>query len=337
MALEIGSRIAHCDVTALIGEGGMGQVYQTNDLTRRRFLCGALSVFGVVAGARPLVGRSQDAGVRQEALGLLERQPAFDLHTHPGSFYRKGFDTYGGDRAVVDQFQDMVDGRLAGGFCSLVADIKILAIGPDGIRVSRAFETGEAWADYLRQATALRELVALAPARLATGPSDLPPGPGPEVAAFMAVEGGDCLEGRVSRVEELYRDGVRSVQLVHYAQNDVGDLQTADPVYDGLSPFGHQVVAEMERVGMVIDVAHASFQTVRDVAEQTNHPLVLSHSQLQIDANRHPRLITPDHASLVAGTGGRQFSPRLIAGTSPRRSCRPRLRNGPAVLVVRLG
>ena len=214
----------------------MGQVCQTNDLTRRRFLCGALSVFGVVAGARPLVGRSQDACVRQEALGLLERQPAFDLHTHPGSFYRKGFDTYGGDSAVVDQFQDMVDGRLAGGFCSIVADIKILAIGPDGIRVSRAFETGEAWADYLRQATALRELVALAPARLATGPSDLPPRPGPEVAAFMAVEGGDCLEGRVSRVEELYRDGVRSVQLVHYAQNDVGDLQTADPVYG--SPAG---------------------------------------------------------------------------------------------------
>lgn len=98
-----------------------------------------------------------------------------------------------------------------------------------------------------------------------------------------------------------------SLQLVHYAQNELGDLQTEPPRYGGLSDSGREVVREMDRLGMVVDVAHASFDTVRDVVHVSNEPVMLSHSLLK-DESVHPgllpRLLTPEHARLVAETGG---------------------------------
>ncbi|MEE2777857.1 MAG: membrane dipeptidase [Acidobacteriota bacterium] len=263
---------------------------------------GGIALGGLVWEGAPVAAQSR--ANRESAAALLGRVAAFDLHTHPGALFGRGSDGYGGDGGVAARFRDMVDGRLAGAFVSLVADRKILHIGPPGPRATRTFDEGEAWLDYRQQIADLRELLAQAPAREATGPADLPAAPGAEIAAFIAVEGGDCLDGRVDRVEGLYADGVRSLQLVHYAPNAIGDLQTETPVHAGLSAFGHQVVAEMERFGMVIDVAHASLETVRAVAEQTATPLLLSHSQLQTGDNRHPRLITTEHAEVVAGSGG---------------------------------
>src|ERR1035438_4314088 len=82
-------------------------------------------------------------------------------------------------------------------------------------------------------------------------------------ASASADEGGDCLEGKVGRLDDLYQRGVRSLQLVHYAQNTFGDLQTKPPVYNGLSTFGRDVVRRMNRLGMLVDVAHAAFATVK--------------------------------------------------------------------------
>jgi membrane dipeptidase len=108
----------------------------------------------------------------------------------------------------------------------------------------------------------------------------------------------------VDRLERLYADGVRSLQLVHYAQNELSDLQTEDPVYGGLSQVGREVVQEMNRLSMVIDVAHASFTTARDVAEVSDAPIILSHSALKHGAKQHPRLLGPDHAEIIPATGG---------------------------------
>jgi membrane dipeptidase len=94
--------------------------------------------------------------------------------------------------------------------------------------------------------------------------------------------------------------------LVHYAPNEVGDLQTADANYKGLSDFGKGLVKKMNAMGMVIDLAHASYQTTKDVASITTAPIILSHSMLEMEADRPiaKRAISKDHAKLVAGTGG---------------------------------
>ena len=125
-----------------------------------------------------------------------------------------------------------------------------------------------------------------------------------QLAAFLSCEGGDCLEGNVGRLDDLYQRGVRSFQLVHYAQNALGDLQTQPPVHNGLSTFGRDVVRRANRLGMLVDVAHAAFSTVKATVDSTTAPIVLSHSHLQSESSPHPRLITVEHARLVASTGG---------------------------------
>jgi len=127
--------------------------------------------------------------------------------------------------------------------------------------------------------------------------------PGPPVRGLFAVEGCDFLEGRVDRVQEAYDRGIRSLQLVHYRVNDLGDIQTEPPVHGGLTAFGKETVREMNRLGIVVDVAHATYPVVQGVAETTTQPIILSHSDIQ-DASGWARFISPDHARLVAGTGG---------------------------------
>src|SRR5262249_49239943 len=127
--------------------------------------------------------------------------------------------------------------------------------------------------------------------------------PGPPVRGIYAVEGCDFLEGRVDRVQEAYDRGIRSLQLVHYHVNELGDIQTEAPVHGGLTPFGREAVREMNRVGIVVDVAHATFSVVQGVVATTTQPIILSHSDIQ-DASGWARFISPEHARLVAGTGG---------------------------------
>lgn len=287
------------------------------DRSRRRFLGRMLALTGCgLMGSFPHPSRATPTGVerpaaprkmgQERALDLLDRHRAFDLHTHPGLFPMKGLSPdYAGDDAVAETVSDMLAGHLHGAFFSLIADRRILEIGSDGIRQTRAFEEGEAWADYERQASTLRDLLAVLPAEWATGAGDLEAlQERGHVAAFVACEGGDCLEGRPERLERMYADGVRSLQLVHYARNELGDLQTAEPQHDGLSAVGREVVREMNRLGMLIDVAHASFATVEDVADASDAPFVLSHSQLAWGDRRHARFLDPAHARLVADAGG---------------------------------
>ncbi len=240
-----------------------------------------------------------------QATELLDSHPSIDLHCHPGLFPAHGTALYGGDEAVAQTVADMRAGNIWGGFFSLVADLALIELGPDGVTANRSFEPGEAWASYQQQMSALNELLGKLPAAAALGLDDMDMlhGQG-TIAAFIACEGAHCLEGHPERVERIYVDGVRLLQLVHYAMDVMGDLQTHEAVYDGLSAVGREVVGEMDRLGMVIDVAHASFKTVTDITQVSDSPLVLSHSQLRHGDRQHPRLLEPEHAQAIAATGG---------------------------------
>ena len=120
----------------------------------------------------------------------------------------------------------------------------------------------------------------------------------------ITCEGADFLEGDVEGVEEVHRQGARSITLVHYRVNELGDIQTEAPVHGGLTPFGAEVVREMNRLGMVIDLAHATWDVTRDVLALTDAPVLISHSHLARGPDPHPRLLSEEHALAVTRSGG---------------------------------
>lgn len=228
----------------------------------------------------------------------------FDLHCHPGNFYRRGGFAYPGDAAVIARVKEMADQNMLGACFSLVSDFPLLKLTDKGVETSRAYKKGEGWEEYKRQLTQFKELCGLAPMHIALSSKDITTKPG-SVAALISCEGGDQLES-VDQLDEMHADGVRVVQLVHYAPNAVGDLQTHEAEHNGLSALGKDVVKRMNKLGMLVDVAHASYDTVKTVSDVATAPFILSHSLLNIGNDRPiaARTISPEHAKLVARSGG---------------------------------
>ncbi|RIW16308.1 hypothetical protein D0X99_08055 [Algoriphagus lacus] len=228
----------------------------------------------------------------------------FDLHCHTGRFFAKGSSTYPGDEAFAKALVEMNQAGVNSVFLSIVSDISLLRITDKGVVVDSKLEKGVAWESYKNQLVILKELIKNQNAQIGTSVGDLKNSK--EVNLFLSCEGADFVEEDVDRINEVYEQGVRSVQLVHYVPNNVGDLQTAAPLNDGLSVYGKSIVKRLTELGMVIDLAHASFETVKGVAESTGAPLLLSHSILAGDPNRPiaARALSRDHAKLIAETGG---------------------------------
>lgn len=123
---------------------------------------------------------------------------------------------------------------------------------------------------------------------------DNPPG------AILAIEGGDALGGDPSKVDEFYRAGVRMITLVHYRINELGDIMTAKPKHKGLTSAGRKIMARMQDLGMIVDVAHAHELTLKQIAYMSTAALVDSHTS---PGSAH-RLRPWADMELVAKTGG---------------------------------
>lgn len=263
--------------------------------TRRRFLAQSATA---LAGAWCLPSFEAFAQT-----GIIH----FDLHSHPGMFLAKGMRD-GTDAAVAKTIGEMNQGGLTGAFFSLVADAPIIQTTPTGIVQNGSYKTGEAWKEYKRQLETFKFYLKSQPITAALKTADLKTAQQQKkVAAYIACEGGDFLEGKADRIDEMYNDGVRSIQLVHYHVNEIGNLQTEAAQYDGgLSASGKEIVRKMNKIGMVIDVAHAAESTVKAVVDLTDSPVILSHSILRVDDSRPlaKRAVTPEHAKLIAKNGG---------------------------------
>jgi len=238
-----------------------------------------------------------------------------DVHCHPGLFFFDGMDapedplvagmaaTAGfADRTIAD----MRAGGLSAALFSTVADIRLIGVSETaGLFARREFEPGEAYADHKRQMGVLRNIIDSGTVNAALSGADIRDAKNSgKVAAILATEGADYLEQKGERIEEVYADGVRCIGLVHYHVNDIGDIQTAAPVHHGLSDFGKEAVGEMNRLGILIDLAHARFETARDAAELSSKPVMVSHSFIATEDLTHPRLLSKDHARIIAATGG---------------------------------
>ena len=124
-------------------------------------------------------------------------------------------------------------------------------------------------------------------------------------AIYIGMENGFPLAKDLSRVEEFYKRGVRYITLCHSFHNDICDSSSdGKPAeHNGLSDFGRQVVAEMNRLGMLVDVSHASDKSFFDVVEYSKAPIIASHSSVRAVA-QHNRNMTDEMIKKLAEKGG---------------------------------
>lgn len=134
-------------------------------------------------------------------------------------------------------------------------------------------------------------------------------------AIVQSIEGAHFLHGHLERVEDVYKRGLRHLQLLHDKGDKVeplGDIYTEPARYGGLTPFGASVVKECNRLGIVVDLAHASHETVLGALKVSTQPVIVSHTSLDSRAGKNPRmakmmaprLISKEHARVVADAGG---------------------------------
>ncbi|HEY2313315.1 MAG TPA: membrane dipeptidase [Streptosporangiaceae bacterium] len=242
----------------------------------------------------------------------MSRGPWIDVHAHPGRCFLAGLsdsDPLGGLLGGQDVAGALAAARAAGLAAitlSTVADLRVLAPHPDkGLRVGRAFRPGEARVDHRRQLDGICRAVAAAGLQVASTAASIEAAHAArQTAVLLSCEGGDFLEGRLEPLAEARAAGASSLTLVHYRVNDIGDVQTEEPVHGGLTQFGRQVVAECNRLGVIVDCAHATFATTADVLAQSSQPVMVSHSHLDHADRHHPRLLSAAHARSVASAGG---------------------------------
>jgi membrane dipeptidase len=308
------------------GQSGKGALRLSRRAAVQRLFCAA----GVAAlGSR--IGRAQEATIplgdstrladlgmelspEQRAAGVafLKRHASVDTHCHPGRFFlshlpyqtptTKSFGEPFAEQAIAD----LGAGHVSAALFAAVADMRLIEATPQGsLHAGREFQPGEAYADYRRQLDELKSLLQNHQLARGLSPSDVYAAQHHhQTAAIFAVEGGDFIEDRLDRVQEAFSDGVRAITIVHYHVNQIGDIQTEAPVHEGLTAFGKSVIREMNRTGIIVDLAHSTFAVAKDVLDKSTRPVMISHTNLATPTLNHPRLISSEHAKLVAAAGG---------------------------------
>jgi membrane dipeptidase len=124
-----------------------------------------------------------------------------------------------------------------------------------------------------------------------------------KIAALMGIEGGHAIENSLASLREFYRLGVRYMTLTWNNTNDWADAGRGEKLHNGLSDFGKEVVREMNRLGMLVDVSHVSDKTMSDALDISKAPLIASHSSARALTNQ-PRNIPDDLLRRIARNGG---------------------------------
>ncbi|MFI6691924.1 dipeptidase [Streptomyces sp. NPDC050433] len=123
------------------------------------------------------------------------------------------------------------------------------------------------------------------------------------IASLMGAEGGHSINNSLATLRALYALGVRYMTLTHNDNLAWADSATDEPGVGGLSPFGHEVVREMNRTGMLVDLSHVAATTMRDALATSAAPVLFSHSSARAVCD-HPRNIPDDVLALLPANGG---------------------------------
>ncbi|MGE5744823.1 MAG: dipeptidase [Gemmatimonadota bacterium] len=253
----------------------------------------------VLAFRLPAQARTAPRDFRAEALRILKTVPLVDGHNDIPDAIR--------GRGGVDSV-DFAATQLG-----LMTDIPKLRAGGVGAQFWAAYvptttmHGGEHPAAYaLEQIDLVRRLCARYPRDLAMALSaddverNFKAG---RISCLIGVEGGHAIESSLGVLRMFAALGVRYMTLTHWETTDWADAATDSAKHDGLTPFGEQVVGEMNRLGMLVDLSHVSDATMMDALRVSRAPVMFSHSSARAIAN-HVRNVPDSILKLVPGNGG---------------------------------
>lgn len=249
---------------------------------------------------------------RDRAEALLQRVQLADGHNDLPWALRDFFvDDHLGEKSTEDVFAiaakvdltvrqatlhtDLVrlrEGRLGMQFwsvwipCGLAGDGAVTAVLE---QVELVHDLAERYPDHLAIATTADE----AEAAFANG----------RIASLIGAEGGHSINSSIGVLRALRRLGVRYMTLTHNENTPWADSATDEPVHGGLTDFGREVVREMNRIGMLVDLSHVAPSTMHDALAVTDKPLIFSHSSCLAVAD-HPRNVPDDVLVKLADNGG---------------------------------
>jgi len=259
---------------------------------------------GAIAGALLCLAVPSRAATLDDGRAVIADRTTVDIHSHAGRIT--------GARAVERHVdfnpvaEPMRDGGMAVLCLAIVSDSPVHRVMGDGrIHPFRDPASGELYAFSQRNFQRLHDLVQHQGLRVITDAAGLDVARAGAPSVIVAAEGADFLEGQPDRVDEAYAKWqLRHLQLTHYRVNELGDIQTEAPVHGGLTDLGAAVIRRCNQLGVVVDIAHGTFDLVKRAAAVTTKPLVLSHTSLSFWPGARSRTISADHARAVAGTGG---------------------------------
>jgi membrane dipeptidase len=127
-----------------------------------------------------------------------------------------------------------------------------------------------------------------------------------KIAALLGLEGGQLITNSLPVLRDYYRLGIRYMTLTHFKTNDWADSSTDQAVHNGLSQYGRDVIREMNRLGMMVDISHVSDKTFYDAVETSRGPVIASHSSMRALCNI-PRNMSDEMLRTLAQRGGVVF------------------------------
>jgi len=239
---------------------------------------------------------------------VLTQTPLIDGHNDLPWEIRERF---GGDLAKVDLSANTAALPAPSGSLPMMTDIPRLRRGRVGAQFWSVFIPVEMKGPQAVQATL--EQIDLVKAMCARYPRDLAMAysaadirrlhKAGQIASLVGVEGGHQINDSLPVLRAYYDAGARYLTLTHSSNTAWADSATDMPVHHGLTAFGKEVVREMNRLGMLVDLAHVSEETMRAALAVTQAPVIFSHSSARALVD-HPRDVPDEVLRLVAANGG---------------------------------
>lgn len=252
--------------------------------------------FSIVTGLSLLIAASPSIAAEPAAQRLAQDAVIVDTHIDAPSELLKHWDDLG--VAAPGKEFDYPKARQGG------LDVAFMSIytSPEEDAV------GKAWQIANTQIDAVEAMVGRHPDKFAVlrSPSDLERlRAGGRVTLALGMENGAPIGDDLAKIAQFHARGVRYITLAHSAANRISDSSYAlEKKWGGLSPFGEKVVAEMNRVGIMVDVSHVSDDAVRDILRITDVPVIASHSSMRHFTPGFERNISDELARAVAAEGG---------------------------------